>query len=330
MKILQDTLQSLSLGAPQHYRNLSMFPLVANANKKPDYLVLDEALERQMARITEVSQQGSVPELQFTNQADRAVLLLDGEELLGAKQNRVLNLTLLIPAQTSLKIPVSCVEAGRWQHQSAEFKASPRTYYSSGRAKKLRQVTACMTETGCHYSDQQAVWADIAEKASRLRTSSPTGAMAAMYENHQHSLEDYVLGLSLVNHQVGALFAINGQLIGLDLFDFPATMDKLFAKLVRSYALDALDHPNVVTDASTSEQARGFLQTVVQSKSESFPALGEGTDLRLEGSGLVGSALIARDRIVHLSAFRLQQSPSSSSSSFRSGNIFRRHHRRQP
>jgi hypothetical protein len=39
-----------------------------------------------------------VPQLLFINDAMRPVLLLDGEELVGAKQNRVLNLTVLAPA----------------------------------------------------------------------------------------------------------------------------------------------------------------------------------------------------------------------------------------
>nr|WP_156804764.1 hypothetical protein [Synechococcus sp. PCC 6312] len=37
---------------------------------------------------------------------------------------------------------------------------------------------------------------------------------------------------------------------------------------------------------------------------ESFPALGEGFDLRLTSPTTVGSVLFARERVIHLSAFR--------------------------
>ena len=53
--------------------------------------------------------------------APSPVLLVDGEELIGAKQNRVLNLSILIPAKQRCVIPICCVEAGRWRAASREF-----------------------------------------------------------------------------------------------------------------------------------------------------------------------------------------------------------------
>jgi hypothetical protein len=100
-------------GTPTEYRNLTIFPLIDESGKEPDYLTLDEALAQKCAKITELSESGSVPELRFVNESDKRVLLLDGEELVGAKQNRILNLRILVPAGKTLVIPVSCVEAGR-------------------------------------------------------------------------------------------------------------------------------------------------------------------------------------------------------------------------
>ena len=96
-------------------------------------MLLEEALEQKCARVNEVSQSGSVPELKFTNDCERPVLLMDGEELVGAKQNRILNLTVLAPAGKTIIIPVSCVEAGRWQARSAEFSVAGRAHFSRGR-----------------------------------------------------------------------------------------------------------------------------------------------------------------------------------------------------
>ncbi len=77
---------------------------------EPGYTTLDDALAQGCAEITEVSDQGRVPELRFLNTGDKPILLLDGEELVGAKQNRVLNLTILAPADDAIMIPVTCVE----------------------------------------------------------------------------------------------------------------------------------------------------------------------------------------------------------------------------
>ena len=46
---------------------------------------------------------GSVPELAVKNPTDANVLLYDGEELLGAKQNRILNVTVLVAARSTTR-----------------------------------------------------------------------------------------------------------------------------------------------------------------------------------------------------------------------------------
>ena len=66
--------------------------------RAPRYLTLDEALPRGL-RITETSASGSVPELALHNPLDDNVLLYDGEELVGAKQNRILNVAVLAGAR---------------------------------------------------------------------------------------------------------------------------------------------------------------------------------------------------------------------------------------
>jgi hypothetical protein len=99
MDIIDQTLSALSIGEPSTYCNLAVFPLFADEARKPDYLTLDEGLEQGACRVTEISEGGSVPELRFENPSDHRILLLDGEELIGARQNRVLNITILVGAR---------------------------------------------------------------------------------------------------------------------------------------------------------------------------------------------------------------------------------------
>jgi hypothetical protein len=106
--------------------------------------------------------------LRFINRGPQPVLTIDGEELLGAKQNRVVNLTIPVPAHSTLTIPVSCVEAGRWRSRSKSFAAAPRTQYATGRAMRTGQVTRSIVDDGARISDQAAVWADIASMSARL------------------------------------------------------------------------------------------------------------------------------------------------------------------
>ena len=71
------------------------------------------SLERNLILITEVDESGTVPELKVVNKSDTMILILDGEELVGTKQNRIVNTTLLIAGKDTVVIPVSCVEQGR-------------------------------------------------------------------------------------------------------------------------------------------------------------------------------------------------------------------------
>ena len=147
------------------------------APRAPFYLSLDEALGQGTAQVTEVSKGGHVPELLLINRGDRPVLLIDGEELVGAKQNRVLNLTILAAPHSELVIPVSCVEQGRWSAISPEFCASPRVHFAAGRAAKVASVGDCLAEGQGAASDLSEVWRHIAAKAARFRVPESLGAL---------------------------------------------------------------------------------------------------------------------------------------------------------
>ena len=105
----------------------------------------------------------------------------------------------------------------------------------------MAQVTNSMLTMGRPNSGQSEVWADIAEKMANLRTSSPTGAMAAMFEQHGSFIDNCAAALHPIADWVGALFAIDNSIVGLDLFDSHHTLRALLPKLVRSVAVDALD-----------------------------------------------------------------------------------------
>ena len=143
MQIIQDTVAGLEFGAPVVHRQMAMFPLL---NRKSDagsrtYVTLDEALKSATARVGEVSDGGSVPELLFKNLGERPVLLVEGEELVGAKQNRTLNVSILAPPGRETRIPVTCVEAGRWGYgDGVEFQRSDRAHYARGRRTKREAV----------------------------------------------------------------------------------------------------------------------------------------------------------------------------------------------
>ncbi|MEA2110145.1 MAG: DUF6569 family protein, partial [Pseudomonadota bacterium] len=293
MTVIAQRLEKISLKATQQFKNLTMFPLVEENPHEADYLLLEEALEAATARVTEISAGGSVPELKFINDADRPVLLLDGEELVGAKQNRIINLTILVAAKSTVIIPVSCVESGRWRADSTMFSAARRTHYATGRARKANRVTESMNCSGSRRTDQGEIWEDIEAKFCRMKASSPTRAAGAMYESNRESLGNYQQAFTSVDNQTGALFAINGKAVGLDLFDSRKPLKTMLPSLIQSYALDAIDN---LDEKSTTDKtaditvAQKLLDDCATAVISRFPAVGEGRDIRLQGNNITGGA----------------------------------------
>jgi hypothetical protein len=178
MQTVAQLLQSLSIGTPVTAGNLTLFPLLSSGAGPARYRLLDESLDAGLAEVTEVSDGGSVPELHFRNKSDTDILLVDGEELVGAKQNRVLNLTLLVGAGQQVTIPVSCVEAGRWAWQSRRFASGRRKLHARARRDKMRGVSPSMRESGqrARPDIQSAVWSSVQAKMTHFGVASAAGA----------------------------------------------------------------------------------------------------------------------------------------------------------
>jgi hypothetical protein len=298
------SLAALKLGESQTYSNLTLFPLIGDGDPAPEYLLLDEALDRQFVRVTEVSTGGSVPELALENGSDEMVLLVDGDELIGAKQNRVLNLSILVAGGKRLTIPVSCVEQGRWAYRSPEFQAANRTLFARARARKTQSVSEALRTRGERRANQSQVWADVAAKADALGVVSETLAMSDIYVDRDAQIAAYVRAFRPLPAQRGAVVAIGGKVVGVELFDSAAAFSRYLEKLVRAYGLDAIERKADAPPASASESdARAFLDRLCATQAERFKALGEGEDIRLTGQGVAGGALAAGGRLVHLAAF---------------------------
>ena len=301
MDPIANTLETLTVGEALIYKNLALFPLIGTHGSLINYVTLDETLASGDARVTEVSNGGSVPELAFVNVGEKAVFLLDGEELVGAKQNRILNLSILVAPKSTVAIPVSCVESGRWAYSSDQFSSSRHAHFSRGRASKAASVSATMRESGARFSNQSEVWADVDARSADLGVHSPTSAISDVFDSHEADLEAFVEHIRPATDHAGAVFCIGGHIAGMDLFDKPDTFAKLATKLVRSYGLDAIDQE--MDPPPSHEKIKDFLGHVGLAKTDVHPAVGLGRDLRISVSDLSGGALELDSTVIHLCAF---------------------------
>lgn len=302
--VLGDYLDEIKVGGRQTYKNLALFPLLSTYALDLDYLLLDEALAAGAVEVMEVSREGSVPDLKVVNKSPSMVLILDGEELVGAKQNRIVNTTILIAGNTAVIIPVSCVESGRWTYESPQFSSGSRIMTSHMRGLKAEQVHRSVRETREYRSDQHVIWDEIAGKARRRGAASPSMAMDSIYEKDRASTAEYLSHFNPIKGQVGAVFMINGKVVGMDCFGKPDSLSKVFRKLVESYALDAIDwlEPDKKHKVLKSKVTE-FLKSGLAADMESHPSVSSGTDCRLSSQRITGFALCLDGKVLHLSIF---------------------------
>ena len=301
--VIEKQFAALRLGLPQSYGNLSCFPLFVHTASELSYLTLSDALAQGVITVTEVHDAASVPTLKAMNEAALPVLMLDGEELIGAKQNRVLNTSILLGSSTELIIPVSCTEQGRWSYQSARFAPSGMFLPNTTRARKSRSVSTSLREQRGYTSDQRDVWNQINLMLADTKTVSPTRAMRDAYLGREQELEKYLGAYALEEQQVGLLALIHGAPAGMDVFAQPGVYSSYHARLVRSYAIEALRQPKGQEAPPTIEVAHAFLDAAHSCQESCFKSLGLGDDFRYESNKVAGSALVVASEVVHFSFF---------------------------
>jgi len=294
---ISSLLETLEVGEPLSHGALTVIPLLAPKEVEPDWLTLAEA--GAAVTITEVSADGEVPSLSLVNDADRPVLLLDGEELIGAKQNRILNTTVLVAAHAALRIPVSCVEQGRWSYRGKRFDSSDASLFASARARKAARVSTSLREFRMHLSDQGEIWRDVAGKVSEHRVESPTGAMRDFYDRYAEDLAQARRALAPRPGQIGALVAVAGKWVGLDLLPSPGLFERAWPRLCAGYSAEGVGRE----ERAPAPDPHAMLKGLVQMPAEEAPAVGLGREYRLAGNAMVGAALVVEEQVAHLMVF---------------------------
>jgi hypothetical protein len=294
----------IHVGDPLHHENLTIFPIYSSG-PTPDeveYLLSDEAVSAGCVTVEEINESGSVPTLLVTNRGDQRVLFLEGEELRGAKQNRVLNTSVLIGARTKTTIPVSCVEQGRWRFRSHQF--TPSHNYSSPKLRQhLKQSVSLSLRAGQgHRSDQGAVWTEVDRQMLSLNSSSETHAMSDTYETNRDRFQEFRTHLPYAEGATGLAVAIGSTIVALDLFDKPSTCRKIWDRLLSGFVMDALvEHRDKQPPAPAEVNA--LVQRLEAAAWQESPAVGEGREFRTDaGPKTHASALTFATSMLHGSA----------------------------
>lgn len=303
--IVMTHMSRLKIGDPQIHENMTVFPLFQEEEAGPEYVTLEEAIKNKYVSVEEIGKEGRVPDIKVVNRSGEYVLLLDGEEVAGAKQNRIINTSILIAAKTEITIPVSCTEQGRWSYRTQKFHCSGHVSPSYLRSMKAHMISKSLKAKLGYYGSQHLLWKAVGAMHDMSGTSSPTGAMKDMYDQKGRDLKGYLDAFECLPGQVGCVLCIGDEVQSVETISREAAYSKLHRKIVKSCAIDATWRKNTGERRPDHEAVEAFLSEIEASAESRYESVGEGHDFRYEGDKLAGAALVAGEAVVHSAYFRL-------------------------
>jgi len=298
---LMTVLNAVEVGERVELEALSLFPLSWKGQGQvlADMAVLEEGIKCEKVIVEEITEGGSVPNLQVTNDLDVDLFILEGEEVQGAKQNRILNICVVIAAKTKVTVPVSCVEHGRWSYRSKHFSSGNRASFRIRRdaSKSVNESLKCERE---FRSDQCKVWDNVEEELQARACSSPTSALSDAYETMSVDLDGLIEKVNLPENTAGVIVAFGNRVVSVELFGTPGLFRKLSRKVMRSYAFDIYGKREVKNRPS-KDTAEKFLKGIVEASVDWHKSPGVGTQIRFESDYVVGSALVTDGGVAYAS-----------------------------
>ena len=302
-KLLRSQVSQLWIPAQPHTLwGLTVFPIYRRVSWNPfrrqtvAYAPLAEGLEKSDVTVGEMPS-AHVPELLVTNKGRVILLAIDGDEVVGGHQNRIFNASVLI-GKGETRVPVSCVERGRWDGSRAAFKSGERLPHGA-RSKSHGHVHENLSHRKSYASDQGEVWRDVESGHSKHGVHSRTHSMHDFYDAQRGKLKAFEEAIPYPRNAVGMIVAIGGRIVACDVFDQAKTAEHYWPRLIRACAAEALDAEHKVPEAS----AESLLQELWKCQAEVFDSAGLGQDVRLKSKSVRGSALVHQDVIVHMSLF---------------------------
>ena len=283
---------SYELLGEQVHKNVAVIPIKTPISHKVDLLTLKKGFELGLVNVKEC-EQSTVNTIIVENKSVAPLLLVDGEEIVGGDQNRIMDATILIAPQSEMKVPVNCTEHGRWRYVS-DFKQS----------QNIANYTTRLAKHHAYRSKgnvQKAVWDSIDDLEMSRSFSSPTQAMSESYENAKADLNEFLNAFEVVEGQTGVAVMIDGEVKGFELFLNSEIYREYHEKILKSYLINSEVNDNVFAID------RGVIKSIIENalNDEFEEAKNEGLESRFEikSKDGVGSFYTYKDELIHLSYF---------------------------
>lgn len=298
----------------QNRQNLSIVQLATAFQDTCQYISLSMAIKENLIEVTEVSDAGSVNSLLVLNKSEFVVFIMDGDILTGAKQNRLVNTSILLAPMSKTIIPVSCVEQGRWMHSSIRFSDTPYSAPSVMRADKARRVKESLDQKRGYTSNQGEVWDNVAlfQRVADVRSS--TYNLSDVYDDKAGELEEFIMHFTADNNANGLSVFLDHNLLSLDMFNRKDIYLEYFPKILRGVALEAFYMSKTKEAMQKAEAKFRTLDFLDKSDTLAFtdhPGVGIGSERRFNSDEMTGFELRHQEQMIHWTALRTGKSRTS-------------------
>ncbi|MBX3007637.1 MAG: hypothetical protein KF816_06370 [Melioribacteraceae bacterium] len=295
----------------ENHNNLAVVQFASSFIDTFDYISLSEAMADKLIEINEIDESGNVNKVRVMNHSTKHVFMMDGDIITGAKQNRVVNSSILVPPMNKIFIDVSCVEEGRWSKTSTKFKDEVFCAPPSIRSKKSKSVLKNLKEEKGHLSDQSMIWESVERAFHAFDLSSKTSSLTSIHDVKGKDFEIEADKFTLDTRANGiGLFHYN-KFIGLDLFNSSKVYAEYFEKLVKGAVWEIeskTEKGDPTTEAEVKYRTLELLDNIDNYEKEEFPGIGVGTEKRFQNEEVTGFELSLEEKTIHLTVLTSERS----------------------
>ena len=282
------------VGRPYSYNGLTIYPVRLKRDLVQGlYVTMDEGLAAGTLQIRET---GKVARLEVINRGRAPVFLLAGEIVVGGRQNRMVSNDVLINAGDTVRVPVYCIEKGRW--------AGDVTGFVSAKTLGLPDFRELAGKSAA----QDEVWRAVSEASRKVKVSSETEDFQKVYDHAplRKQLDTYKSRYRRLWRKptAGIVVVRFGRIVGADIFGNSAVFAALRPKLLDSYILDRLQYPDAVKRRKSfrepnAAQIREYLNTAKRATTNAVSTPGRGRAFTLSDAAN-GTALTINGDVLHL------------------------------
>lgn len=228
----------INLLGVQSNGEITIAQVIYNTKVIPDIISLHKAFVLGFVVVKELPRE-QVNSIEIENTSNKYIFILDGDILKGAKQNRVVNTSVLVAPKSKIILPVSCVEEGRWRFNSDKFRPSDEVAHKSIRYDKLKTISECRLKNDASFSaDQSSVWNKVMMCSEELSIKSPTGSHSDSFKHFKDEFDDLAKKFSRHSNANGLFVFVGGKLSICEIFNNSELLEDYFSKIIKSAAMD--------------------------------------------------------------------------------------------